>query len=128
MPRPGTTPGDVLRARPADPRHPRRGDFRRRARHDDERPRKVDPRTGEYIDYDYGDFQPWLTYYVVGADGQAQAPARIDLPGPRLPHDTTFTPSYTILHDFPLFHDVNVLKRTGHRVVQFHRECRRASA
>ncbi len=83
---------------------------------------KTDPRTGEFINYGYADFQPWLTYYVISADGKVKHRARIDLPGPRLPHDTTITPNYTILHDFPLFHDLDVLKRTGHRVVQFKRD------
>ncbi len=27
---------------------------------------KTDPRTGEFINYGYADFQPWLTYYVIG--------------------------------------------------------------
>jgi carotenoid cleavage dioxygenase-like enzyme len=83
---------------------------------------KVDARTGEYLDYDYGDFKPYLTYYVVGKHGRVTHKARVDLPGPRLPHDTTITPTYTILHDFPLYHDPSVLRRTGHRVVQFHRD------
>jgi carotenoid cleavage dioxygenase len=83
---------------------------------------KVDARTGEFINYGYADFQPWLTYYVIAADGQLRHRTRVDLPGPRLPHDTTITPNYTILHDFPLFHDINVLKRSGHRVVQFRRD------
>ena len=83
---------------------------------------KTDPRTGEFINYGYADFQPWLTYYVIGADGSVKHRTRVDLPGPRLPHDTTITPNYTILHDFPLFHDLDVLKRTGHRVVQIKRD------
>jgi carotenoid cleavage dioxygenase len=83
---------------------------------------KRDPRTGELLDYGYSDFTSHLTYYVVGADGKLAHKTRIDLPGPRLPHDTTITPNYTILHDFPLFHDLNILRKTGHRVVQFHRE------
>lgn len=83
---------------------------------------KTDARTGEYINYGYTDFQPWLTYYVIGADGKLKHKARIDLPGPRLPHDTTITPRFTILHDFPLFQDVEVLRRHGHRVANFHRD------
>jgi carotenoid cleavage dioxygenase len=83
---------------------------------------KTDPRTGELIDYDYGDFQSYLTYYVIGADGRMRHQTRVDLPGPRLPHDTTITPNFTILHDFPLFHDTAMLKRSGHRVVKFHRD------
>jgi carotenoid cleavage dioxygenase-like enzyme len=83
---------------------------------------KTDPRTGEFINYGYADLQPWLTYYVIGPDGKVRHSTRVETPGPRLPHDTTITPNYTILHDFPLFHDADVLKRTGHRVVQFHRD------
>lgn len=82
---------------------------------------KWDPKTGELIDYDYGDFRSYLTYHVVGDDGKLKHTARIDLPGPRLPHDTTITPGFTILHDFPLYHDPEVLRRTGRRVVEFHR-------
>jgi carotenoid cleavage dioxygenase len=83
---------------------------------------KVDSRTGELIDYDYGDFQSYLTYYVVSADGKLKHRTRVDLPGPRLPHDTTITPNYTILHDHPMFHDPVMLRKTGHRFVTFHRE------
>ena len=83
---------------------------------------KTDPRTGELIDYDYGDFQSYLTYYVIAADGSLRHRTRVDLPGPRLPHDTTITPNFTILHDFPLFHDMEMLRRSGHRVVKFHRD------
>lgn len=83
---------------------------------------KVDPRNGDYLDYDCGDFKPYFTYYVIGADGRLKHRTRVDLPGPRLPHDTTFTPNYTVLHDFPLYHDVESLRRTGHRMVQFHRD------
>ncbi|MEY4358079.1 MAG: hypothetical protein RL469_1405 [Pseudomonadota bacterium] len=83
---------------------------------------KTDPRTGEFINYGYADFQPWLTYYVIGADGALRHKTRIDLPGPRLPHDTTITRNFTILHDFPLFHDPELLKRTNHRIVQFRRD------
>ena len=83
---------------------------------------KTDPRTGEFINYGYADFQPWLMYYVIGTDGKVRHKERVDTAGPRLPHDTTITPNYTILHDFPLFHDVDLLRKTGHRVVQFHRD------
>ena len=83
---------------------------------------KVDARTGEFINYGYADFQSHLTYYVIAADGTLRHRTQVDLPGPRLPHDTTITPRHTILHDFPLFHDVDMLKRSGHRIVKFHRD------
>ena len=34
----------------------------------------------------------------------------IDPPGPRSPHDMGLTENYAILHDLPLFHDVEFLK------------------
>jgi carotenoid cleavage dioxygenase len=46
----------------------------------------------------------------------------IDLPGPRAPHDVTITERFTILHDFPFFHDVELLRKTRHRVARFHRD------
>lgn len=83
---------------------------------------KVDPRNGDYIDYDYSDFKPYYTYYVIGADGKLKHQTQIDLPGPRLPHDTTITTRYMIFHDFPLFHDPEALKQSGHRFMKFHRD------
>ena len=43
---------------------------------------KCDPRTGELINYDYGDFKSYLTYYVIGADGKLKHKTRVDLAGP----------------------------------------------
>jgi carotenoid cleavage dioxygenase len=81
---------------------------------------KVDERTGELLWFTYGDEPPYMTYGVAAADGTLTHRIPIDLPGPRLPHDLTFTTRYTILHDFPLFHDVDELRRTKRRIVRFH--------
>jgi carotenoid cleavage dioxygenase len=45
----------------------------------------------------------------------------IPLPGPRLPHDMAFTANYSILNDFPLFWEPELLKKNIH-VVRFHRD------
>ena len=83
---------------------------------------KVDERTGELLFYNYGDEAPYMTYGVVSRDGELVHEIPIDLPGPRLPHDLNFTPRYTILHDLPLFHDVEEMARTKHRILHFHRD------
>ncbi len=83
---------------------------------------KVDRATGELLAFDYGDFRSDLGYYVFDAAGRLAHKLKIDLPGPRLPHDLSFTTHYTILHDFPLFHDAEALRQTGRRVLSFHRD------
>jgi carotenoid cleavage dioxygenase len=81
---------------------------------------RVDWQTGEMFFFDYGDEPPYMVYGVLAPDGSLKHEAPIDLPGPRLPHEITFTNNYAILHDHPLFHDINVLKRHKMRVVEFH--------
>jgi carotenoid cleavage dioxygenase len=84
---------------------------------------KVDPRSGELVWFTLGEFEPpYLTCGVVSKDGELVHQVPIDLPGPRAPHDLTITENFTILHDFPFFHDVDVLRRRGFRVARFHRE------
>jgi carotenoid cleavage dioxygenase len=83
---------------------------------------RVDWETGEMFFFDYGDEPPYMVYGVMAPDGSLKHEAAIDLPGPRLPHEITFTSNYAILHDHPLFHDMNVLRRHGMRVLHFHRD------
>ncbi len=84
---------------------------------------KVDERTGELVWFTLGEFEPpYMTYGVVSRGGELVHETAIDLPGPRAPHDLTITENYTILHDFPLFHDVEILRRHKHRVARFHRD------
>ena len=83
---------------------------------------KVDLATGELLFFDYGDQPPYMTYGVADPNGKLKHEVAIDLPGPRLPHDIGFTTHYTILHDLPFFHDMNVLRRHGYRVLTFHRD------
>jgi carotenoid cleavage dioxygenase len=84
---------------------------------------KVDERTGELVYFTLAEFEPpYMTYGVVGRDGQLAHEVPIDLPGPRAPHDITITERYSIVHDFPFFHDVAVLRVHGYRVGRFHRD------
>ncbi len=81
---------------------------------------KVDPRTGELVYFTLGDEAPFMRYGVVSREGELVHEIPIDLPGPRSPHDLTITERYSILHDFPFFHDVEILRRHGYRVAKFH--------
>jgi len=84
---------------------------------------KVDERTGELVWFTLSDFEaPYMTYGVLGANGEQAHVTPIDLPGPRAPHDVTITEHYSILHDCPFFHDPAVLKEHGYRVARFHRD------
>ncbi len=84
---------------------------------------KVDERTGELVWFTLAEFEPpWMTYGVVSADGELVHQVPIDLPGVRAPHDITITEHHSIVHDFPLFHDPQVLREHGYRVARFHRD------
>ena len=63
---------------------------------------KVDPRTGEFCFFDYSLTEPWMTYGVVDRNNVLTNFQRVDLPGPRLPHDMGLTENYVILHDLPV--------------------------
>ena len=82
---------------------------------------KVDPATGELMYFDYQNEVPYMSYGVIGDDGQPKHRVPIDLPGARLPHDMAITERYSILHDLPLFHDVDAL-RAGRHKIDFHAE------
>ncbi|MBL0922928.1 MAG: carotenoid oxygenase family protein [Sphingomonadaceae bacterium] len=75
---------------------------------------KVDPRTGELLFFNYSKHAPFMHYGVVGPDGRLAHYVPVPLPGPRLPHDMMFTPNWSILCDFPLFWDEELLKRDVH--------------
>lgn len=84
---------------------------------------KRDERTGELIYFTLAEFEPpYMTYGVIDAEGKLAHETAIDLPGPRASHDITITENYSIVHDFPLFHDVDVLREHGYRVGHFHRD------
>lgn len=63
---------------------------------------KVDPQTGEFCFFDYSLTEPWMTYGIVSRDNVLTNFQKVDLPGPRLPHDMGLTTNYVILHDLPV--------------------------
>ena len=62
----------------------------------------VDPRTGEFVFFDYSLYEPWMTFGTVSPDNRLTHFERVELPGPRLPHDMGLTENYVILHDLPV--------------------------
>ena len=81
---------------------------------------KVDPNDGHLYFFSYSDTPPYMRYGVGNPTGQLVHDVPIDIPGPRSPHDLGLTEHYAILHDLPFFHDVEVLKKHGKRMVRFH--------
>lgn len=84
---------------------------------------KVDERTGELVWFTLSDLEPpFMTYGVCDGNGALVHQVPIDLPGARAPHDITITRNYSVLHDYPFFHDPKVLRSHGYRVAHFHRD------
>ena len=75
---------------------------------------KVDQRTGELLFFNYSKHAPYMHYGVVDAQGQLAHYIPVPLPGPRLPHDMTFSEHWSIVNDLPLFWDADLLKRGIH--------------
>lgn len=82
---------------------------------------KLDEATGELLFFNYSKYAPYMHYGVVDRLNRLTHMTPIPLPGPRLPHDMAFTTNYSILNDFPLFWDPELLKKNIH-VVRFHRD------
>ena len=82
---------------------------------------KLDEETGELLFFNYSKHAPYMHYGVVDRLNRLTHMTPIPLPGPRLPHDMAFSKNYSILNDFPLFWDPELLKRNIH-VVKFHRD------
>ncbi|MEO7242244.1 MAG: carotenoid oxygenase family protein [Variovorax sp.] len=80
---------------------------------------KVDERTGEFLFFAYGKESPYMHYGVMDRAGKLQTLMPVQLPGPRLPHDMAITPNYSIVHDLPLFHDMEALAAGRHKL-KFH--------
>ncbi len=80
---------------------------------------KVDERTGEFLFFAYGKEAPYMHYGVMDRFGKLQTFMPVQLPGPRLPHDMAITANYTILHDLPLFNDMEALAAGRHKI-KFH--------
>ena len=82
---------------------------------------KVDDETGELLFFNYSKQAPYMHYGVVDENNDLVHYVDVPLPGPRLPHDMAFTGNYSILNDFPLFWDPELLERNAH-VARFHRD------
>lgn len=63
---------------------------------------KVDPDTGEFVFFDYSLYEPWMTFGTVSPTNELVHFEKVDLPGPRLPHDMGLTKNYIVLHDLPI--------------------------
>ena len=77
---------------------------------------KVDERTGEFLFFAYGKEAPYMHYGVMDRFGALKTFMPVALPGPRLPHDMAITPNYTVLHDLPLFYDMEAFDAGRHKL------------
>ena len=75
---------------------------------------KVDDRTGELLFFNYSKHAPYMHYGVVDAGGRVTNYIPVPLPGPRLPHDMTFSENWSIVNDLPMFWDADLLQRGIH--------------
>lgn len=78
---------------------------------------KVDPRTGEFVFFDYELYEPKMSVGVASKEGRLTHYQEIDLPGPRLPHDMGLTENYVVLHDLPVVFTEQAIRR---RMWQIH--------
>ena len=81
---------------------------------------RVDENVGEMLFFNYSKFAPFMHYGVVDKNHKLAHYVPIELPGPRLPHDMTFSENWSILNDLPVFWDEELLKRDIH-AVRFHK-------
>ena len=77
---------------------------------------KVDERTGEFLFFAYGKEAPYMHYGVLDREGALKTFMPVQLPGPRLPHDMAITANFTVLHDFPLFYDMDAFAAGRHKL------------
>ena len=77
---------------------------------------KVDPRTGEFVYFDYGPTPPYMSYGVVSPDGLVTHHTEIDIPGARMPHDMAITENHSIVMDLPLVVDEASARAGRHRL------------
>ena len=70
---------------------------------------KVDKKTGELFMFGYSPVAPFLTYYVVDAQGAVIHKADIDIPQPTMMHDFQLTETHAIFMDLPIVMDLTLL-------------------
>lgn len=72
---------------------------------------KVDPKTGEFVFFDYALYEPKMWVGTADRNRRLTHLQEIELPGPRLPHDMGLTENYVILHDLPVVFTEQALRR-----------------
>ncbi|SMF61698.1 carotenoid oxygenase family protein [Allosphingosinicella indica] len=77
---------------------------------------KVDPVSGEFVFFDYSLYEPWMSFGTVSRDNELTHFSRVELPGPRLPHDMGLTENYIILHDLPVVFTEQGLRQNMWRI------------
>lgn len=85
---------------------------------------KVDMATGEFAFFDYALYEPWMTYGIVDKNNVLTNFQRVELEGPRLPHDMGLTENYVILHDLPVVFTESGLRKNLWRIEQQDRPAR----
>jgi carotenoid cleavage dioxygenase len=80
---------------------------------------KVDPKTGDLLFFNYSKQAPFMHYGEVDRHNQLVHYVPVPLPGPRLPHDMLFTEHFTILNDFPLHWDEELLQQGKHKLCYY---------
>jgi carotenoid cleavage dioxygenase len=82
---------------------------------------KVDEATGELLFFNYSLDAPHMHYGVLDPHDTLAHYIDVPLPGPRLPHDMTYTADYAIVNDLPMLWD-EALMAKGVFLPRFHRE------
>ena len=85
---------------------------------------KVDTANGEFAFFDYALYEPWMTYGIVDKNNVLKNFQRVELAGPRLPHDMGLTENYVILHDLPVVFSESGLRKNLWRIEQHDRPAR----
>ncbi len=70
---------------------------------------RIDPHTGEMFMLGASMIRPWLSYSVVGADGELQRTEIIDVGGPTVIHDMMLAGDYVLFIDAPVLFDPTML-------------------
>lgn len=81
---------------------------------------KLDEATGELLFFNYSKHPPYMHYGVVDRRGKLVHYVPVPLPGPRLPHDMTFSQNWSILNDLPVFWDAELMKHRNLHAVRLH--------
>jgi len=71
---------------------------------------RIDPHTGELFMLGASMIRPWLSYSVVGADGELKRTEVIDVGGPTVIHDMMLAGDYVVFIDAPVLFDPTMLK------------------